>query len=553
MKTILENFLDALDISYTKRFTRNLFEEHPHKNNMYGLKKMLDVYGVNTLGVYVEKKKLSELNFPCILHTHGDFVIGLSCDANTIKFLQHGKETTLTHDVFSKTWTGNALVVQKTTNATEPDYKEHQRDELISFVKAYSIPVMLVLAVIIGLVGNWESINIFEIIRILLSCSGIFVCAMLMEKQLYGESRYGDRVCSLFHHADCSSVLDGPMAKVFGISWSEIGLGYFAANILLLVLIPSSSEFVTVINWIAMLYGIWSIYYQWCVAKSWCVLCIIVQTIIWAMGIIAAMPYFTTPFMFSLIYSLQSCIVFTISIVAVHQYASAFTTEKECVHAVQRYRALKANGDVAKALIEKSEYHETTLSDSSIIFGNPNAKIRLTILSNPHCNPCARMHKRVERLLSMKEKEICVQYIFSSFNETLEDSSRYLIYCYISNHIDEALRKLASWYAKDKFDYERILKNNVEHLHTEEIENEMEKHRNWRNRTSITATPTILVNGHILPKEYEVEDLVMIANINITEKNILQDINGRSTTPLGAESQSAEETVLLFNHSKQKL
>lgn len=543
MKTILENFLDALDISYTKRFTRNLFEEHPHKNNMYGLKKMLDVYGVNTLGVYVEKKKLSELNFPCILHTHGDFVIGLSCDANTIKFLQHGKETTLTHDVFSKTWTGNALVVQKTTNATEPDYKEHQRDELISFVKAYSIPVMLVLAVIIGLVGNWESINIFEIIRILLSCSGIFVCAMLMEKQLYGESRYGDRVCSLFHHADCSSVLDGPMAKVFGISWSEIGLGYFAANILLLVLIPSSSEFVTVINWIAMLYGIWSIYYQWCVAKSWCVLCIIVQTIIWAMGIIAAMPYFTTPFMFSLIYSLQSCIVFTISIVAVHQYASAFTTEKECVHAVQRYRALKANGDVAKALIEKSEYHETTLSDSSIIFGNPNAKIRLTILSNPHCNPCARMHKRVERLLSMKEKEICVQYIFSSFNETLEDSSRYLIYCYISNHIDEALRKLASWYAKDKFDYERILKNNVEHLHTEEIENEMEKHRNWRNRTSITATPTILVNGHILPKEYEVEDLVMIANINITEKNILQDINGRSTTPLGAESLSAEETV----------
>lgn len=543
MKTILENFLDALDISYTKRFTRNLFEEHPHKNNMYGLKKMLDVYGVNTLGVYVEKKKLSELNFPCILHTHGDFVIGLSCDANTIKFLQHGKETTLTHDVFSKTWTGNALVVQETTNATEPDYKEHQRDELISNAKTYSIPLMLVLAVIIGLVGNWESINIFEIIRILLSCSGIFVCAMLMEKQLYGESRYGDRVCSLFHHADCSSVLDGPMAKVFGISWSEIGLGYFAANILLLVLIPSSSEFVTVINWIAMLYGIWSIYYQWRVAKSWCMLCVIVQTIIWAMGIIAAMPYFTTPFMFSLICSLQSCIVFTISIVAVHQYASACTTEKECVHAVQRYRALKANGDVAKALIEKSEYHETTLSDSSIIFGNPNAKIRLTILSNPHCNPCARMHKRVERLLSMKEKEICVQYIFSSFNETLEDSSRYLIYCYISNHIDEALRKLASWYAKDKFDYERILKNNVEHLHTEEIENEMEKHRNWRNRTSITATPTILVNGHILPEEYVLEDLAMIANINITEKNILQDINGRSTTPLGAESLSAEETV----------
>lgn len=84
MKTILENFLDALDISYTKRFTRNMFQEHPHKNNMYGLKKMLDVYGVKTMGVYVDTKDLLELNYPCILHIHGDFVIGLDCKANTV-------------------------------------------------------------------------------------------------------------------------------------------------------------------------------------------------------------------------------------------------------------------------------------------------------------------------------------------------------------------------------------------------------------------------------------------------------------------------------------
>ena len=43
--------------------------------------------------------------------------------------------------------------------------------------------------------------------------------------------------------------------------------------------------------------------------------------------------------------------------------------------------------------------------------------------------------------------------------------------------------------------------------------------------------------------EYDVEDLAMITNVYIRQKNILQDINGRSTTPLGAESLSAEETV----------
>ena len=535
MKTILENFLDALDISYTKRFTRNMFQEHPHKNNMYGLKKMLDVYGVKTMGVYVDTKDLLELNYPCILHIHGDFVIGLDCKANTVRFLQHGKETTLSYDVFRQTWTGNTLVVQETTDATEPDYKEHQRDELISNAKTYSIPLMLALAVVVGLVNNLGSINVFEAMRILLSCSGIFVCAMLMEKQLYGESRYGDRVCSLFSHADCNSVLDGPMAKVFGISWSEIGLGYFAANILLLVLIPSSSEFVTVINWIAMLYGVWSIYYQWRIAKSWCVLCVIVQTIIWTMGITAIVSCFTVPFVLNMVSGLLVCIVFAACIMAVHQYASTHVTEMERVDAVQQYRALKADGDVAKALFEKSEYYETSLYDSSIIFGNPNAKMRVTILSNPHCNPCARMHEHVERLLSMRENDICVQYIFSSFNDELEKSSRYLISCYFDNSKDEALHKFAQWYTKDKFDYKNIITKEREHIHTVMIEEELERHHSWRHKTSLIETPTILVNGYKLPKEYELEDLAMITNIDIKEKNILQDINGRSTTPLGAD------------------
>ena len=214
--------------------------------------------------------------------------------------------------------------------------------------------------------------------------------------------------------------------------------------------------------------------------------------------------------------------------------------------AVQQYRAMKADSDVAKTLIEKSEYYETCLDDSAIIFGNPNAKMLVTILSNPHCNPCARMHKRVEELLGTEDKEICVQYVFSSFNKQLEDSSRYLISCYFNNTGKEALRRFALWYTKEKYDYERIVKQNFESIHTHEIEEEMKKHAAWRKKTSLVATPTVLVNGHILPDEYDLEDLAMIANINITEKNILQDINGRSTTPLGADQLSGEKAVHSF-------
>ena len=171
--------------------------------------------------------------------------------------------------------------------ALKPDYKSHHKEEVLARAKAYCIPVMLVLSAVMGIVAHIHEIGMFAIMGMLLNSLGVFVCSMLMQKQLMGESRYGDRVCSLFHHADCNSILDGPKAKFFGISWSEVGMGYFIASILLATLYHESAGAVAIINWLAMLYGVWSIFYQWRVAKSWCVLCVMTQLVIWANGIVA--------------------------------------------------------------------------------------------------------------------------------------------------------------------------------------------------------------------------------------------------------------------------
>lgn len=515
MKNILEYFLDEIEVPYTKSFADKLYDEHPHKYNMYGLKKMLDVYGVKTLGVRIDSKDLLSLNYPCILHTYGDFVIGLDCGADTITFLQNAKRITISHDAFKQTWTGNALVVEETTEADEPEYYNHRKEEILANAKVYSIPIMLILSSIIGMVAHIQEMELFSIIGLIMNIVGIFVCAMLMQKQLMGESRYGDRVCNLFNHADCNSILDGPKAKIFGISWSEVGMGYFTASILLITLYPESVGTVSIINWIAMFYGVWSIYYQWRIAKSWCVLCVISQIVIWLIGIIAIISCISVPLSFNVFSSLLSCIVYGICIMAVHHYATAHTAEEERIRSVQKYRALKANSKVAYALIKSGEYYETSLEDSSILFGNKDAKMRVTILSNPHCNPCARMHKRVENLLQISDQAICVQYIFSSFNKELEDSSRYLIYKYFGNTQDKALKEFDLWYSKEKYEYNSILRRNSTLIYTKMIETEMAKHEKWRKRTSLIETPTILVNGYKLPKEYSIEDLAMLTSCNI--------------------------------------
>ena len=68
--------------------------------------------------------------------------------------------------------------------------------------------------------------------------------------------------------------------------------------------------------------------------------------------------------------------VFAICIMVVHQYAAAHVIENERIHAVQQYRALKANGDVAKALFEK------TAAFLRLYFTIPAASSKSSLLSS---------------------------------------------------------------------------------------------------------------------------------------------------------------------------
>ncbi len=89
---------------------------------MYGFEADVRCVLCKSVRVCSDTKDLYSLNYPCILHIYGDFVIGLDCASDTVTYLQHGKKTTVNHDMFKRIWTGNALVVEETTDAVEPNY-----------------------------------------------------------------------------------------------------------------------------------------------------------------------------------------------------------------------------------------------------------------------------------------------------------------------------------------------------------------------------------------------------------------------------------------------
>ena len=92
----------------------------------------------------------------------------------------------------------------------------------------------------------------------LLNIVGIYIGHLLAKKQLNFNSRYADKLCSLFSKSDCNNVLDSKAARLWGlISWSEIGLGYFISNMLILLFIPQYVVYVALLNLCTIPYVFW--------------------------------------------------------------------------------------------------------------------------------------------------------------------------------------------------------------------------------------------------------------------------------------------------------
>jgi len=181
----------------------------------------------------------------------------------------------------------------------------------------------------------------------------------------------------------------------------------------------------------------------------------------------------------------------------------------------QEINAIKANEKVFDALLTQQSFYEVSKEDSQIFFGNPDADLKITIFTNPFCNPCATMHKRVEKFLQEANGDVCVQYIFSSFSPDLDFANKYLVAACLQNERSEFEYIIADWFERGKPLREAFFSDLNLDIEDTQVEIEFQKHEAWREKTKLRATPTILVNGYKLPDNYKIEDLKYFTKIEV--------------------------------------
>ncbi|MEG0518040.1 MAG: thioredoxin domain-containing protein [Bacteroidales bacterium] len=523
-QNVFVDFLNLLEIKYTESFSNQYFNEHPNKYNLFGLSKMLSEYGIENVALQITDKEndIIEITTPFIAHFGKDFVAVSKVDVDEISFYWKGNFHTLSMIKFLEAWTGIVLLAETSEKSIEPEYKKHQKSEQLSLLKKSLFFSSCGLIFVLTYIHQLLYSNIGISLLLLINLAGVYISWLLLLKQMYIQSQYADKICSLFKQKDCNSVLESKAAKLFGvIGWSEIGLGYFLINVIILLFAPTLISSIALINVLTLPYAFWSIWYQYTKAQQWCVLCLIVQALLYSIFIInylwgyLGISILDTYGLFNLMV-ISACYI--IAILGTNILISKLNTGKTIQTLQQTINSIKADENVFAALLKKQPFHEINDCNSVIRFGNANSPLQLTILSNLYCNPCAKMHKRIEQLLQKTNNNFGVQYIFSAFKEESNSTSKYLIAKCLSNQTGSTMQILNDWFEKGKDLHDDYFANMDLSIESPDVENEFQKHESWRKKSQIRATPTVLVNGYQMPDSYKIEDLLHLTEFNINIK-----------------------------------
>lgn len=511
MKNVFTRFLQALDVPHTSVYSNRYYREHPYKNNLYGLSRMLSYYGVDNLALQLERNEseLLELEAPFIAFANNEFVLVEKLSSTYVVYCWRGKLIRLTVDDFLKTWSGIVLLAEKTERSKEPEYGENLKAEWFGKGERIAFLMVLLSLLFVSFFMDRQLSLVYLALSSVFNLAGLYVSWMLLLKQIGMQTDIGDRVCSLFKKSSCNDVLNSPASKLFGvIGLSEIGMSYFISNLLILHCASPLYGYYVLVSAMALPFTVWSFCYQKFKIHIWCPLCLAVLGILWInflMNVLYEIPVVNVTGGHLL---LAGCI-YLLPLLAVDILCRVFYRNSTMEDAQYKLNGLKANKDVFNALLQKNEKYPVDKFVSSVCWGNKEARDTITVITNPHCDPCAALHRKLERFLEKGGDKFCIQYVFTSFNEQLSISAKFLIYSYLKYEEATFLTILDCWYKEGKYRKEPFFQE-YGFESDQRTDEEYARHYDFVMKNKIRSTPTILFNGYKKPDEYMLEDLLHI-------------------------------------------
>ena len=344
---------------------------------------------------------------------------------------------------------------------------------------------------------------------------GIVVSLLIIQHDLGISSKIIDSICSQESKTtNCNAVLNSKGATIYkNIKLSDLSLVYFVAISISAVFINLTTKTIStlyIISLTATPVVIYSIYYQIKISKNWCVLCLTIASVL----VSQASIYFFSNSSFS-VTDIKTVLIigFTfITIASIWLFISSKLKQEQDFKKLKiQSSKFKKNFDLFNTLLQKSKKVNTSiLNTPEIVFGNLNAPLKVTVVTNPFCGHCKSVHNLIESILKKHHNNINITVRFNINTSNIKSNavqvtSRLMellntegeIKCLEAMHDIYNDGDIKTWLSK--WGTCGDIANYI---------NSLEAENKWCLDNNINFTPAILINSKSYPKAYERTDLI---------------------------------------------
>ncbi len=509
---IIQRAVKHYGLHVIKSTVKEALKSHPDYPSFKSICDTLNEWKIENYPLRYEVNELEDLQSPYIVHfDRGGGIIGFVTDTGKDQvtyYASYNEKRKTGRKEFLESCSGAVILLNPDERSGEKDYQTKIKNELIN---KSILPLALTAALIFIIYlfynnfasgGSTYSKVIMPLV--FTKIAGIVLSVLLILHEFEVHLSITDKLCHLNKATNCNTVLHDKASKVFGwFGWADVGFVYFTGSFLFLLQSPAGEglSLMAILAALSIPYPIYSIYYQGIVLKKWCPMCLGVQLILITEFILLL------PQLSQLTFSYDSVTRLLLSLLVIAIIYTLFILfRKEQMSGEMnyyKYLGFKKNPDILRMLLMNQPHHEIPLPESSLIFGNRDASIRITAFLSLHCSHCARAFEKIRNMLNENEDILVNLLLVTSNNKilgTLYNNNR-------QGKEAESIKLLEQWFNADPYSRTKITEGLCIPEDSDLSREVNEETTRLFKDYNVMGTPTFFINSYKLPPQYEIDDL----------------------------------------------
>lgn len=505
---LLTTYLQKVGHKINERDLSLQLEGNPHYPSLRSITDTFDYFGVENVAAQIPVDAIDQMpeNFLAnILDEYGNsIVVEVVKKGNKLRITDGGDiNGKMFANDFKIIWTGNVIAVEPNENSPELFSGQLQRH-------APALSVVLLILMAYFQISEWTTA-----IYTFLATAGIYVSSLAVREELGLYSKLTAKVCnSSESNTNCSQVIASESASIFGVKLSDASMSFFAALLIIQALLGFNAFFFQVLAWMSLPVIIYSLYVQFIVQKTWCPICLGIGGILLVQSAIALFKegIALENQSFDWLYLAQAMVVMGLTYFLWLNWSKLMRDLLASQVEQKEFVKFKRNPHIFDAALGRRKLGQyiPMVNRHELSFGNPDASLVITGVTNPYCGFCAASFRMYHQLLERFRDQIKVVLVFSvSLDPTQQDRrqiSQRIIEEYHKNP-HQAWELARKWYAeKDEKSWIEFAGAPIDNENTEILQ----AHVDWCKTHHVFGTPVTLLNNNYFPSEYDTSDLTYL-------------------------------------------